>query len=99
MPLDYNWPGEEVLENLVRMAVPLFIVAATVCRFVSYPNWDPQEQLKTILKFQRMGHLEQMEHAYLHVLTQLSSTLGDSRNNEQLRRTTSASSAEQRTSR
>jgi hypothetical protein len=77
-PLDYNWPGEKVLEDLVNMAIPLFIVAATVRRFVGDPNWDPQEQLETILKFQGTGQLEQMEQTYLPVLTQLPSTLSNS---------------------
>ncbi|KIX03848.1 uncharacterized protein Z518_07401 [Rhinocladiella mackenziei CBS 650.93] len=76
--LNHDWPGEKVLEDLVNMAIPLFIVAATVRRFVSDPNWDPQEQLETILKFQGIGRLEQMEQTYLPVLTQLPSTLSNS---------------------
>jgi len=83
-PLDHDWPGEKVLQALVDMAVPLFIVAATVSRFVSDPNWDPQEQLEMILKFQRTGQLEQMEQTYLPVLTQLPATLSDSRGKEKL---------------
>jgi hypothetical protein len=83
-PLGHDWPGEKVLEGLVDMAVPLFIVAATVYRFVGDPNWDPQEQLRTIFKFQGTGHLEQMEQTYLPVLTQLTATLRDSRDKEKL---------------
>ncbi|KIW16082.1 hypothetical protein PV08_06133 [Exophiala spinifera] len=83
-PLGHGWPGENVLEGLVDMAVPLFIVAATVCRFVGDPNWDPQEQLQTILKLRATGHLEQMEQTYLPVLTQLSATLSNSRDKEKL---------------
>lgn len=82
--LDHNWPGEKVLEDLVGMAIPLFIVAATICRFVGDPNWDPREQLKTILKFQGTGHLEQMEQIYLPVLTQQPSTLSNSCDKEKL---------------
>lgn len=39
--LSSDWPGHRILEELVIMAVPLFIVAATVCRFVRDPSWDP----------------------------------------------------------
>jgi hypothetical protein len=67
-PLDHDWPGEKVLKDLVDMAVPLFIVAATVVRFVGDSNWDPQGQLETILKFHGTGYLEQIEQTYLPVL-------------------------------
>ena len=73
-----------MLEALVNMAVPLFIVAATVYRFVGDSNWDPQEQLETILKFQGAGHLEQIEQTYLPMLTQLTATLSDSHDKEKL---------------
>ena len=63
--------------SLADKAVPLFIVAATVYRFVGDRNWDPQERLQTILKFQEIGQLEQMEQTYLPVLTQLPATLSD----------------------
>lgn len=29
-----EWPGNENMEKLVKIAVPLFIFAATICRFV-----------------------------------------------------------------
>ena len=53
-----DWPGHRTLQELVDMAVPLFIVAATVCRFVRDPNWDPQEQLEKIQELRRVGDLE-----------------------------------------
>ncbi|MCJ1420358.1 hypothetical protein MMC32_006715, partial [Xylographa parallela] len=57
------------------MAVPLFIVAATVCRFVDDSDWDPRERLETILQFSGIGELEQIVQTYLPVLTQLSARL------------------------
>jgi hypothetical protein len=60
-PLNHDWPGKKVLEDLVNMAIPLFIVAATVYRFVGDRNWDPQQQLERILELQGTGQLEQME--------------------------------------
>jgi len=65
------------------MSVPLFIVAATVYRFIN-DSYDPQEQLDTVLKFQGTGYLEQMEQTYLPVLTQLSMKLRESRAREKL---------------
>ena len=33
--LDQDWPGDRRLQVLANIAVPFFIIAATVCRFVS----------------------------------------------------------------
>ena len=71
-PLNQDWPGDGKLRALVDMAVPLFIIAATVYRFVSDPDWDPRERLKTVLQFQNISELEQIAQTYLPVLTQLS---------------------------
>ncbi|KAL9576092.1 MAG: hypothetical protein Q9212_007392, partial [Teloschistes hypoglaucus] len=70
--LDRDWPGTRTLEALVDMAVPLFIVAATVCRFVGDSDWNPRERLSTVLHFPGIGKLEQMAQTYLPVLNQLS---------------------------
>jgi hypothetical protein len=84
--LDHDWPGDKVLEAVVDMAVPLFIVAATIYRFVSDINYDPKEQLEIILKFHETGQLEQIEQTYLPVLTQISAIFSSSRNKEKLYR-------------
>ena len=60
IPLDKDWPGNQKLQALADVAVPLFIVAATICRFVADSAWDPREQLETILHFPGFGKLEQM---------------------------------------
>lgn len=83
-PLFLDWPGKRVLQTLVDMAIPLFIVAATVSRYVGDSNWNPQERLEYILHFQKMGYLEQMEQTYLPVLTQLPATLSNPRDEKKL---------------
>ncbi|XWW94391.1 hypothetical protein V2A60_002334 [Cordyceps javanica] len=83
-PLDHDWPGENILAILVNKAVPLFIVAATLYRFVSDDNYDPKEQLETILNFLEMGQLEQMEQTYLPVLNQLAAKFRKSHNRVKL---------------
>ena len=67
--LNEDWPGDKKLQNLVDMAVPLFIVAATVYRFIDDSDWDPREQLETILQYPGVGKMEQMAQTYLPVLT------------------------------
>ncbi|KAK1139415.1 hypothetical protein N8T08_000778 [Aspergillus melleus] len=45
-----DWPGYETTETLVQMAVPWFIFAATICRFVDEKYRVPEHQLDIILK-------------------------------------------------
>ncbi|KAI9839239.1 MAG: hypothetical protein M1819_003233 [Sarea resinae] len=82
--LSDDWPGDKDLQTLVETAVPLFIIAATVCRFVGDANWDAQERLMTVLQYQTEGYLEQMEKTYLPVLTQLPATLSNSNDQDRL---------------
>lgn len=82
--LDRDWPGDKRLQALVDMAVPSFIIAATVCRFVGDSDWDPRERLETILQFPGIGKLEQMAQTYLPVLTQLSTRLKNSHDKNRL---------------
>ncbi|KAK6332563.1 hypothetical protein TWF730_004223 [Orbilia blumenaviensis] len=43
------WPGQDVIERLVGIAEPLFISAATICRFVDDKHFPPTKRLETIL--------------------------------------------------
>lgn len=83
-PLDDGWPGKEDLKALVDMAVPLFIVAATIHRFVTDEHYNPKDQLRKVLKFRGTGNLKQMEQTYLPVLEQLSATFRNSDNEKAL---------------
>ncbi|THC94020.1 hypothetical protein EYZ11_006492 [Aspergillus tanneri] len=51
--LPTNWPGETDIQALVKLSVPLFIFAATVCRIFQDPQWDPIENLAEILTHQK----------------------------------------------
>lgn len=54
-PLYDDWPGDTVLQTLAERAVPLFIVGATICRFVGNPLEDAIDQLERLLRFQGTG--------------------------------------------
>jgi hypothetical protein len=69
--LPRGWPGEENIQTLVTMAVPLFIFAATICRFISDPKWNPEYRLTTILKNQTMSHMSKLDQTYVPILNQL----------------------------
>ena len=64
-----DWPGDEIIQTLTKMAVPLFIFAATVCRFVGNRRWDPKSQLANFLE-QSSSHASSLERTYLPVLQQ-----------------------------
>ncbi|KAI9785620.1 MAG: hypothetical protein M1816_000367 [Peltula sp. TS41687] len=69
LPLD--WPGARNIQVLVEMATPLFIFAATVCRFVGDSRWDPKKQLASVLKYHTISQASKLDKTYLPVLDQL----------------------------
>ncbi|KAK4096064.1 hypothetical protein N658DRAFT_532103 [Parathielavia hyrcaniae] len=73
LPLD--WPGENVIHTLTQMAIPLFIFAATACRFIGDEGRsNPDKRLKHVLKYQTETHdsrLDKLDATYLPVLSQL----------------------------
>jgi hypothetical protein len=58
---DPNWPGNVAIKELARMAEPLFIFAATICRFIGDKNWLPERQLKSIQESQFAGQVLQLD--------------------------------------
>ncbi|KAF7169363.1 hypothetical protein CNMCM5623_002126 [Aspergillus felis] len=68
--LPSDWPGEEEVESLVKVAVPLFIFAATACRFIK-EGMHPKQRLQKLLDFQATTSASQMGKMYLPVLDQL----------------------------
>ncbi|RDW68812.1 NACHT and WD repeat domain-containing protein [Aspergillus mulundensis] len=73
-----DWPGESVIRGLVQTAIPLFIFAATVCRFIGDRAWaDPKAQLEKILQYRaaaQLRELDKLDATYLPILSQLNST-------------------------
>ncbi|RMZ91481.1 hypothetical protein DV736_g1283, partial [Chaetothyriales sp. CBS 134916] len=70
--LGQDWPEDQAIQALTDMATPLFIVAATVCRFIGDGLGNPRTRLEWILKMKNIGAMSQMEKTYLPVLQQLS---------------------------
>jgi hypothetical protein len=69
LPLD--WPGSTRLRALVNIATPLFIFAATVCRFVGETRGNPKRRLDTILDYQAVNQVSELDRTYLPILDQL----------------------------
>jgi hypothetical protein len=73
--LQLGWPGEDIIGLLAEMAVPLFIFAATVCRFVDDKGrLNPRKRLKKVLEYQTATHdsrFDKLDATYLPVLNQV----------------------------
>ena len=70
--LPADWPGQTEVQDLVKMAIPLFIFAATVCRFLADRKCgNPNKQLQEVMKYQTRNPESQLHATYLPVLNQL----------------------------
>ena len=67
LPLD--WPGEDAVRTLVERAVPLFIFAATTCRFIGSLKGNPRGRLEMMLKSESSSM--KLRQTYQPVLEQL----------------------------
>ncbi|KAF9781916.1 hypothetical protein IL306_012763 [Fusarium sp. DS 682] len=73
--LPQDWPGKSTISCLVEMASPLFIFAATLCRFIG--DWrcgGPDQQLQKVLQYRSMSEESQLNMTYLPVLDNLLAT-------------------------
>jgi DNA-binding transcriptional ArsR family regulator len=68
--LPSDWPEEQQIVALVELAVPLFIYASTVCRYISTKGGDPEEYLDKVLQYPKTA-FSQLDRTYLPVLDQL----------------------------
>lgn len=69
-----NWPGDENVDILVRRAVPLFIFAFTISRFLF---GDPRKRLHLLLSQRPKKALGGLEDTYLPILRQVVLCDGD----------------------
>jgi Mrp family chromosome partitioning ATPase len=65
-----DWPAKQQIIALVKLAVPLFIYAATVCRYVGSKGSSPAAFLDKVLQYQK-ATFSQLDRTYLPVLDQL----------------------------
>jgi hypothetical protein len=69
--LPVDWPGEDSILKLTIAASPLFIFAATVCRFISDSCLgSPDELLRRTLNFTGVAHTSKLGMTYSPVLEQ-----------------------------
>ena len=66
-----EWPTDQQIGVLVAMTEPLFLAAATVCRFISDTRWDPEQQLELMLSYSNFDHFGPLDLVYQPVLDQM----------------------------
>jgi hypothetical protein len=65
-----DWPSPHQIMALVELAVPLFIYAATVCRFIGTKGRNPMKYLDKVLEYEK-STFSQLDGTYLPALDQL----------------------------
>ncbi|KAF2729521.1 hypothetical protein EJ04DRAFT_537814 [Polyplosphaeria fusca] len=68
--LSLDWPTTDQIQALVELAVPLFIFAATVCRYIGTKSGDPERYLRKVLGYEK-STFSQLDRTYLPILEQL----------------------------
>jgi hypothetical protein len=68
--LSPDWPTADQIRALVELAVPLFIFAATVCRYIGTKGGHPEGYLSKVLAYQK-STFSQLDRTYLPILEQL----------------------------
>jgi hypothetical protein len=68
--LSTDWPTQDQIRALVELAVPLFIYAATVCRYIGADFSDPEEYLMNVLQNSKYIY-SPLDQLYSLVLSQL----------------------------
>jgi energy-coupling factor transporter ATP-binding protein EcfA2 len=65
-----DWPGGDLIQQIVTMSVPLFISAATVCRYIEDSKCEPKSRLEELLTGQTK-YVSRMDKTYLPILSRL----------------------------
>jgi hypothetical protein len=79
--LPAEWPGEQSTRTLVNQAVPLFIFASTVSRYISA---NPKRNLATMLRQSQDKSLTGLKGTYLPILDQVVACEGDGNQMERI---------------
>ncbi|MCJ1464442.1 hypothetical protein MMC07_003055 [Pseudocyphellaria aurata] len=69
--LSPHWPSNGQIQALVDMAVPLFIFAATACRYIGDKRSNPRKRLDILLQYNTASKVSTLDRIYLPILNQL----------------------------
>jgi NACHT domain len=64
-----DWPTKDQIQTLAQMAIPLFIFAATACRYIGDKRGNPSKRLNLVLGYQKI--VSKLDMTYFPILNQL----------------------------
>ncbi|KAF3935356.1 hypothetical protein ABW19_dt0209518 [Dactylella cylindrospora] len=65
-----TWPGSDTIQVLTEIATPLFICAATMCRFIADRKFPATERLDAVLQFKNTKFASKFAATYLPLFHQ-----------------------------
>lgn len=68
--ISQDWPSDDVIQELVKMSVLLFISAATVCLYIENLKLEPKSRLTELLT-DKAKYVLRMDKTYLPILEKL----------------------------
>lgn len=84
--LPQNWPGEETMQKLVMMVIPLFIFASTICRLIGDRRLgNPQSLLDEVLSQENSDSASQLHMTYYPALKQQFVSLQEYQNDKRIK--------------
>ncbi|KAF3228849.1 hypothetical protein TWF106_006369 [Orbilia oligospora] len=83
--LGRNWPGDGTIVTLTDMTVPLFISAATLCRFIGDKRFSVHQRLENVLKFRNASFASKLDQTYRPIFDQILAEIDKSEEDELIR--------------
>ncbi|KAK6510684.1 hypothetical protein TWF506_009786 [Arthrobotrys conoides] len=69
--LDSSWPGDGTIVTLTDMTMPLFISAATLCRFIGDQRFSVHQRLENVLKLRNASFASKLDQTYRPIFDQI----------------------------
>ncbi|KAK6529545.1 hypothetical protein TWF281_008716 [Arthrobotrys megalospora] len=69
--LGTNWPGDGTIITLADMTAPLFISAATLCRFIGDQKFSVHQRLANVLKLRNASFVSKLDQTYRPIFNQI----------------------------
>ncbi|KAK6511579.1 hypothetical protein TWF481_000494 [Arthrobotrys musiformis] len=69
--LGSDWPGDEKIKQLAKIATPLFISAATLCRFIGDERFSIHQRLENVLELSNTPFVSKLDLTYRPVFDQI----------------------------
>lgn len=69
--LSSYWPSLKEIQALIEISFPLFIFAATACRYIGDKRGNPKQRLDFVIQYQTAPQVSKLDRTYLPILNQL----------------------------